>query len=46
VPPNVSFEIDDVEQPWIYNFDFDYIHSRYMATAIADWPKLLRQAFR
>ncbi|KAG5747959.1 hypothetical protein H9Q70_009367 [Fusarium xylarioides] len=40
VPPNVKFEIDDVEQPWIHD-NFDYIFSRYMSTSILDWPKLV-----
>lgn len=40
VPPNVKFEIDDVEQEWAYPFKFDYVVSRYMAGSIADWPRL------
>jgi hypothetical protein len=44
VPPNVKFEIDDVEQPWI-NGEFDYIFSRYMSTSILDWPKLVGNVF-
>lgn len=44
VPPNVKFEIDDVEQPWI-NGKFDYIFSRYMSTSILDWPKLVGNVF-
>ncbi|KAH7169938.1 UMTA methyltransferase [Dactylonectria macrodidyma] len=44
VPPNVKFEIDDVEQPWV-NGNFDYIFSRYMSTSILDWPKLAGNVF-
>ncbi|RSL49827.1 hypothetical protein CEP54_012233 [Fusarium duplospermum] len=44
VPPNVKFEIDDVEQPWI-NGNFDFIFSRYMSTSILDWPKLVGNVF-
>lgn len=44
VPPNVKFEIDDVEQPWV-NGKFDYIFSRYMSTSILDWPKLVGNVF-
>lgn len=44
VPPNVKFEIDDVEQPWV-NGQFDYIFSRYMSTSIEDWPKLMGNVF-
>lgn len=30
VPPNVQFEVDDVENEWTYNTPFDLIHSRFM----------------
>ena len=43
VPTNVRFEIDDVEDPWTYTAPFSYIHSRYMAGSIKDWPKLMSQ---
>jgi len=45
VPDNVSFEIDDIEQPWTYDKPFDYIHSRYMCGSIKDWPGLVKQCF-
>ncbi|EGS19969.1 uncharacterized protein CTHT_0044650 [Thermochaetoides thermophila DSM 1495] len=45
VPPNVKFEIDDVECPWVYEAPFDFIFCRYMATSIADWPKLVSNAY-
>ncbi|KAL7273015.1 ATPase [Rhizina undulata] len=45
VPPNVAFQIDDVEEPWTYrNNSFDFIYLRTMAGFINDWPKLYRQA--
>jgi SAM-dependent methyltransferase len=46
VPPNVKFEVDDVENEWVYGSKFDFIHSRYLAGAIKDWPKLMSQAFK
>ncbi|KAE8403308.1 S-adenosyl-L-methionine-dependent methyltransferase [Aspergillus pseudonomiae] len=46
VAPNVRFEVDDVENDWVYRSEFDYIHARYFAGAIKDWPNLLRQAFK
>ncbi|KAE8362373.1 S-adenosyl-L-methionine-dependent methyltransferase [Aspergillus caelatus] len=46
VPPNVRFEVDDVENDWDYRSEFDYIHARYFAGAIKDWPNLLRQTFK
>ena len=45
MPPNVKFEIDDVESDWTYSSPFDYIHCRYMATSIANWPVLIQQCF-
>ncbi|KAF6830213.1 hypothetical protein CPLU01_07507 [Colletotrichum plurivorum] len=41
VPPNVKFEVDDVESSWINPLKCDFIFSRYLAGAIADWPKLV-----
>ncbi|KAK4451159.1 S-adenosyl-L-methionine-dependent methyltransferase [Podospora aff. communis PSN243] len=41
VPPNLKFEIDDVESPWLHEKPFDFIFCRYMCACIADWPKLV-----
>ncbi|KAL7269818.1 hypothetical protein RUND412_007501 [Rhizina undulata] len=47
VPPNVKFEVDDVEEVWPYQENsFDYIHFRHLAGHIYDWPKIYRQAFK
>lgn len=45
VPANVKFEMDDAEEEWTFQEKFDFIHVRYMAAAIVDWSKLMRQAF-
>ncbi|KAK2013967.1 S-adenosyl-L-methionine-dependent methyltransferase [Colletotrichum eremochloae] len=45
VPPNVRFEVDDVEEPWLHSRPFDYIHIRGMTTSIADWKKFLKQTY-
>ncbi|KAK2759251.1 UMTA methyltransferase family protein [Colletotrichum kahawae] len=45
VPPNVKFEIDDVESSWVGHQKYDYIMCRYMAAAIRDWPKLIRNVY-
>ncbi|KAK1494838.1 UMTA methyltransferase [Colletotrichum tamarilloi] len=45
VPPNVKFEIDDVESPWVNEHKFDFIFCRYMAGSIADWEKLIKNIF-
>jgi hypothetical protein len=45
VPPNVKFEIDDVESPWVYQAPFDFIFCRYMTASIDDWPRLVRRVY-
>ncbi|KAL2207636.1 S-adenosyl-L-methionine-dependent methyltransferase [Sarocladium strictum] len=40
-PPNVKFEVDDVESPWMHDAKFDYVFCRYLAACILDWPKLV-----
>lgn len=47
VPPNVTFEVDDIEQAWTYERNsFDLIHIRQLCGFISDWPKLYKQALR
>ncbi|KAL7274171.1 hypothetical protein RUND412_002931 [Rhizina undulata] len=47
VPPNLRFEVDDIEEDWQYQGNsFDFIHIRSMAGYIYDWPKLYKQAFK
>ncbi|KAL7274173.1 hypothetical protein RUND412_002933 [Rhizina undulata] len=47
VPPNLKFEIDDIEEDWTYQDNsFDFIHVRLMAGFIYDWPKFYRQAYK
>ncbi|KAK4695491.1 hypothetical protein P7C71_g2270, partial [Lecanoromycetidae sp. Uapishka_2] len=45
VPANVKFEVDDAEESWTFQHQFDFIHARYLAAAISDWEKLVRQCF-
>ncbi|KAF3908349.1 hypothetical protein AA313_de0208749 [Arthrobotrys entomopaga] len=46
VPPNLRFEVDDVESEWTHQPEsFDFIFSRYMVGSIKDWPRLFEQAF-
>ncbi|KAL6401327.1 methyltransferase domain-containing protein [Ilyonectria robusta] len=45
VPPNVRFILDDVELDWTEPEKYDYIHCRYMAGSIKDWPRLVRQIY-
>ncbi|KAF3905206.1 hypothetical protein ABW21_db0200491 [Orbilia brochopaga] len=47
VPPNVSFEVDDVESEWTHKDDtFDHIFCRYMLGSIKNWERLFQQAFK
>ncbi|KAF4918237.1 putative methyltransferase tdiE [Colletotrichum viniferum] len=45
VPPNVKFEIDDVESSWVSVEKYDCIFCRYIVVAIADWPKLIQNIY-
>lgn len=45
VPPNVRFEVDDVEEEFTFSKPADFIHCRYFAGSIRDWPKFIRQCF-
>lgn len=44
VPPNLHFQVEDAESPWLYQRPFDFIHTRDLGGSISDWPRLLRQA--
>lgn len=37
--------IDDAEDEWIYQDQFDYIHARLMAGCFVNWPRFFRQAY-
>ncbi|KAL1623444.1 hypothetical protein SLS54_004433 [Diplodia seriata] len=45
VPPNVKFEVDDLEAPWNHTEPFDLIFCRYLDGAISDWPALVSNMF-
>ena len=46
VPPNCRFEIEDVEEDWLFaKNSFDFIHAREFLCAIRDWDKLITQSF-
>ena len=47
VPPNTTFEIDDMEDEWTYpDNHFDYIHMRSLSGSFADWDSVLAQAYK
>lgn len=46
VPPNVEFEIEDIEDDWLFSKDsFDFVFGRELLMAIHDWPRLIKQAY-
>ncbi|KAK2046772.1 UMTA methyltransferase [Colletotrichum somersetense] len=45
VPPNVKFEVYDVESRWVNDKKYDFIFCRYMAGSVADWPKLMKNIY-
>jgi SAM-dependent methyltransferase len=46
VPPNCQFEIDDIENDWLFEMSsFDFIFGRELLLSIKDWPRLIRQAY-
>lgn len=47
VPPNLNYEVDDLEQEWLYKPDsFDLVYVRCMFMGIRDWPAMLEQAYQ
>ncbi|KNB16444.1 hypothetical protein FOXG_14305 [Fusarium oxysporum f. sp. lycopersici 4287] len=45
VPPNLTFYIDDLEDPWTFSTKFDLIHGRMLTGSIRDWPKFIQQSY-
>ncbi|RYC63364.1 hypothetical protein CHU98_g2838 [Xylaria longipes] len=45
VPPNCRFEIDDIEDEWMFSSKFDYVHGRHMVGSITDFPKLFASIY-
>jgi SAM-dependent methyltransferase len=45
IPPNLSFEIDDLEEEWTFNEKFDFIFSRQMTGSFANFAAFFSQAF-
>lgn len=46
MPPNCQFEIEDVENDWLFNKNsFDFIFGRELLLSITDWPHLIKQAY-
>ncbi|VUC21593.1 unnamed protein product, partial [Clonostachys rosea] len=44
VPPNVEFQVDDLEDDWTFSEPFDYIYTRFMTVSFANWPRFFEQS--
>ncbi|KUJ23806.1 S-adenosyl-L-methionine-dependent methyltransferase [Mollisia scopiformis] len=45
IPPNVKFEVDDLEAPWTYTQKFDLIYGRMLMCSLNNYPRFFEQAF-
>jgi cyclopropane fatty-acyl-phospholipid synthase-like methyltransferase len=45
VPPNCTFEVDDLEKPWLWEQPFDYIHSANIAQGIRDFRTYTKRIY-
>ncbi|KAI3552625.1 methyltransferase domain-containing protein [Colletotrichum filicis] len=45
VPPNCSFEVDDIEKEWTWSEEFDFIFFRSMISSFASWPDMIAKAY-
>src|ERR1700712_2752022 len=45
VPPNCRFEVDDVEDVWMFSSPFDYIHGRGLVTCFNSHKVVFANAF-
>jgi hypothetical protein len=47
VPPNLTFEFDDLELEWLYKpGTYDLINVRFMFLAIKDYQAVIAQAYK
>lgn len=44
-PDNCRFYVEDVEQDWNFDNDFDFIHARMLVVAIKDWAGFFQTAY-
>ncbi|TEA20113.1 Secondary metabolism regulator LAE1 [Colletotrichum sidae] len=45
VPPNCSFEVDDVEKEWMWSKPFDFVFIRNMIASFSDWEDIVSKAY-
>ncbi|EXJ82332.1 hypothetical protein A1O3_06145 [Capronia epimyces CBS 606.96] len=45
VPPNLGFELFDVESPWTWSHPYTFIFARQLGGSIVNWSGLVRQCY-
>ncbi|KAH6692228.1 S-adenosyl-L-methionine-dependent methyltransferase [Plectosphaerella plurivora] len=45
VPPNLRFEIDDLENDWTWSQRFDFIFCRSLVGSFTDWNSIIQKAY-
>ncbi|GAP88397.1 putative methyltransferase domain-containing protein [Rosellinia necatrix] len=45
VPPNVTFQVDDVEDTWVQDNDYDFIHMREASAYMRSTPDVIESVF-
>lgn len=45
VPPNLTFQVDDLEAEWTFGKKFDLIYSRMMIGSFVDVPRFIERSF-
>ncbi|KAM0272517.1 hypothetical protein ACHAQH_008699, partial [Verticillium albo-atrum] len=45
VPPNVRFELDDLEKEWTWAHKFDFIFCRSLAGSFPNWESIFQKAY-
>jgi cyclopropane fatty-acyl-phospholipid synthase-like methyltransferase len=45
IPPNLTFEVDDLEEQWTFPEPFDFIFARMMVGSFANFPRFFEQSF-
>ena len=44
LPPNLEFQIDDLEEDWTFSYKFAYIHGRMLFSCFKDPARVIAQA--
>jgi SAM-dependent methyltransferase len=45
IPPNCRFYIENAEEQWNFEHNFDYVHGRMLVVGIRNWARFFEQAY-